>query len=291
MRRGSTRRIAGRTRRGGQARNGRLTLRLHSTDALARCVVMLDRPFTETINVDGCDFEVWLKSPGAKRAVPKRDRHLGTGFLVGTDDAAFLVTAAHVARRMDREARLSYASRGGHRISRRLADLLAPGSRQHVWVFHRSADVALARLRPLPELQRRALPADLLLARAEAPSWSLDLLAIGFPLGLASELHFAPIAKRAQAASAIVRFRGEEMERPANFFLLDQPVVGGYSGAPVFVAPQARLTDSGKPEAVAGRCVGLLSQTISLETVGQFTAVVPSSTICSMLRGQGRASR
>ena len=285
MRRGAT------TYTGRQPRNGRSTLQAHSADDLARCVVMLDRPFTETIKVDGRDFEVWLKPPGGKRAMPKLDRHLGTGFLVATDSATFLVTAAHVARRMDRAARRSFASRGGQRVSRRLADLLAPGSRQRVWVFHRTADVALARLRPLPELQRRALPAELLVARAKAPSWSLGLLAIGFPLGLASELHFAPIAKRAQAASTIVRFRGEEMDRPASFFLLDQPVVGGYSGAPVFVAPQARLTHTGKPEAVAARCVGLLSQTISLETVGQFTAVVPSSTIWNLLRAQRHAPR
>jgi S1-C subfamily serine protease len=259
---------------------------MRSADDLARCVVMLDRPFTETITVDGRDFEVWLKPLGGGRAMPKLDRHLGTGFLVASDAAVYVVTAAHVARRMDREARVSYTGRRGARTALALTDLLAAASPKQVWTFHRTADVAVARLRPHPQLRGRCLPAELLAASASAPSGSLELVTVGFPLGLASERHFAPISKRARAASTVVRFRGEEMEQPADFFLLDQPVVGGYSGAPLFVAPQTRVTEGGRLATVTARCVGLLSQTIALEGIGQFTAVVPSRVIRRLLRGR-----
>jgi hypothetical protein len=264
-----------------------LTFTAASAEDLSRCVVMLHREFTETIKVDGKDVEVWLRPPGAKPK-PKRDRHLGTAFLAATASDAFLVTAAHVARRMDREARLSYPRHNGHRGSLALSDLLGKRGR-NLWVFHPPADVAVARIpKPPAALRGCFLPAELLVGKCSAPSGALDLLAIGFPLGLASDLHFAPIAKRAHAASGIVRFRGEEMSGPAHFFLLDQPAMGGYSGAPVFIAPQARLGTTGEVSTVAAHCVGLLSQTISDETVGQFAAVVPSSVIRRLLAKVGR---
>ncbi len=266
-----------------------LTFAVTSAEDLLRCVVMLHCDFTETVNVDGQDVEVWLKAPGAKPK-PKRDRHLGTAFLVATAADAFLVTAGHVARRMTGEARLSYRRRNGRRGSLALAELLGR-QRRHPWTFHRRADVAVARLvDPPASLRGRFLAADLLVAKESAPRGSLDLLAVGFPLGLASERQFAPIAKRVHAASAIVRFRGEEMPGPANFFLLDQPAMGGYSGAPVFVMPQRQLEAPARQRTIAARCVGLLSQTILDEAIGQFAAVVPSAVIRRLLTSRARKS-
>ena len=263
------------------------TFSVASAEDLSRCVVMLHREFTETIKVDGKDVEVWLRAPGAKPK-PKRDRHLGSAFLVATASDAFLVTAAHVARRMDREARLSYPRRNGHRGSLALSDLLGKRGR-NLWAFHSPDDVAVARIpKPPAALRGRFLPAELLVGKRSAPNGALDLLAIGFPFGLASDVHFAPIAKRVHAASGIVRFCGEEMAGPADFFLLDQPAMGGCSGAPVFIAPQARQVATGEVSTVKAHCMGLLSQTISDETVGQFAAVVPSSVIKRLLAKVGR---
>jgi hypothetical protein len=257
-----------------------LTFAVHVPDDLARCVVMLERSFTETVKVDGEDAEVWLKLPGAPRSTPKRAKHLGTGFLVATRSAAFLVTAAHVARAMDREARLSFGTLRGRRVALRLSDLLSLRASEVAWTYLRHADVAAVCIpKPPVQLRRHFLPGHLLVADRAAPAATLELTAIGFPLGLTSEKHFAPLAKTSHAASQILRFCGEEIGDPGDFFLLDQPSMGGYSGAPLFVPAQVQLTDAGQVTVVAPRCVGLISRTISDETRGQFAAVVPSGAI------------
>lgn len=257
-----------------------LTFAVHIPEDLSQCVVMLEREFTETVKVDGTDAEVWLKLPGATRSTPKQAKRLGTGFLVATRTAAFLVTAAHVARAMDRAARLSYATPKGQRISLPLSELLLLGAREVAWTYQRHADVAAVCI-PKPPVQLRGhfLPGHLLVAERTAPAGTLKLTVIGFALGLASEKHFAPLAKRSHAASQILRFCGEGLGEPSDFFLLDQPGMGGYSGAPVFAAPQVQLTGSGQVTVVAPRCVGLVSRTIADESGSQFAAVVPSIAI------------
>ena len=267
-----------------------LTITPASVADLVRCVVMLDRPFTETVKVDGADAEVWLRLDHRARPIPKIDRHVGSAFLVADADAAYVVTAAHVARRMDREARLSFAGRGGRRASRRLSDVLSAGAHAVRWTYAPPADVAAVRIpHPPPALHGRFLPAELLARDDTAPGGTVELLVIGFPLGLAATDRFAPIRKHYHAASEVVRLCGEEMSAPADFFLLDQPAMGGYSGAPVFVAPHAELTAVGDVTVLAPRCVGVVSQTISDEAGGQFAAVVPSRVIRRLLNRVRRA--
>jgi len=266
-----------------------LAFTARTQDDLARCVVMLTREFTETAKVDGEDVELWLRSPGRRRPRPKLARHVGSAFLVATETGGFLVTAAHVARRMDAETTVSCGGRGGRRTSLRLADLIATRARRPSWVLHPRADVAVARIPdPPPVLRGRFLAAELL-ATESVPPRALQLLIVGFPLGLTSERRFAPMTKRAQVASGLVRF-GTDETAPADFFLLDQPTMGGSSGGPVFIAPQVQFDVAGRMSIVRPRCVGLVSQTISDEAGGQFAAIVPARAIRRMLQ-RARASR
>jgi hypothetical protein len=141
-------------------------------------------------------------------------------------------------------------------------------------------------------LRHHFLPIALFDRERAAPSGSLELIAIGFPLGLTSQEHFGPISKRVHAASGLVRFRGEEMRGPALFFLLDQPSMGGSSGGPVFIAPQVQTSLAGDVAMVVeARCVGVVSQTISDEAGGQFAAVVPSVSILETLARVARRGR
>jgi hypothetical protein len=270
----------------GQSRSQRreLTAPVREPEDLSRCVVLLDRPFTETVQVDGTDAEVWLKMRGAKSPKPKLARQLGTGFLVASETAGFLVTAGHVARRMDAAARLSCAGRKGRRSTFPLREVLALGQGAVAWKYHGRADLAVVRV-PMPPaaLRGRFLDASLLRREKTVPRAAFDLVVVGFALGLFSETQFAPISKRFHAASDILQFRGEEMRRAADFFLLDQPTMGGYSGAPVFVAPQARLSPAGEVSCVEAQCVGVVSQTIADEAGGHFAAVVPSTLVRSLI--------
>jgi hypothetical protein len=255
------------------------TLHGRTPEDLSKCVVLLERQFIETVKIDGQDVEVWLRFPDAKRATPKRVKHVGTGFFVATETAAFLVTAAHVAEKMDGEARLSIRNRRGRRSSIQLSQLVSPVARKVGWIVPRNTDVAVVRIpKPPAALRGRCLAASGLALGRTAPSGTVELTMIGFPLGLTSEKHFAPMAKRVHAASGILPFSGEEMGDPADFFLLDQPSMGGYSGAPVFVIA-GQHPETGDVSLARPRCVGLISRTISDESGGQFAAVVPSAAI------------
>jgi hypothetical protein len=200
------------------------------------------------------------------------------------DRAAFLVTAAHVARAMDADARIFCGSADGRRWSSALADLLSLRTSKVPWTYHARADVAAVRIpKPSPQLRGRFLPAELLWARKLAPSGALDLVIMGFPLGLFGDERFAPLTKRAHAASGIVRIAGAEMRRPADFFMLDQPAMGGYSGGPVFVAPQLEMRQPGVVSMLQPSCIGVVSQTISDGGSGQFAMIVPAACVRSVL--------
>ena len=257
----------------------------------SRCAVMLERESVDTVKADGRDAELWLRFPGTKRFTPKLIKHLASGLLVATEREAFLVTAGHVADRMDERAYLSCSSTRGRQASLRLS-ALASGGRRVVWNHVRHADIAALRLSVLPPaLRSRFLPSSLLARSTVPPNGGIELTVIGFPLGLASETHFRPIAKRAHAASGMLRLCDDEGQEPADFFLLDQPSVGGYSGAPVFVLPQLALTDDGEATVVSPRCVGIVSRTISDDMGGQFAAVVPAAAIHRALGKAGRRAR
>jgi hypothetical protein len=175
-------------------------------DPLTGCVVLLTRDYPETTRIDGKEVEVWLRAPGG-RPRPKLDRHLGSAFVVGRGTTAILVTAAHVARRMDVEALVSFRRASGGRAGVTLAKLAGRSRGALPWIHHGHADVAALRLRWVPpSLRRQLLPYERLRAGARAPDGAEPLLVIGFPLGLFAEQDFAPVIKRAHTASGLVRF-------------------------------------------------------------------------------------
>jgi hypothetical protein len=248
---------------------------------------MLQRDLPETITVQGETLEVWVRAPRARRARQKVERRTATAFLVASNDGTFLVTAGHVAHAICGNATVSFAGRRGRQRSLPLSELLPAGRRAVRWFVDERTDVAALRIRLLPELRDRFLPATRLATRMMAPLGTAELLIVGFPLGLANERCFSPIGKRAHAASGIVRLCGEDMPRPSDFFLLDQPAAKGLSGAPVF-----------EIDARNGRAplmVGLVSQTICDDSIGQFAAVVPALRVRALLvrirRSRGAPAR
>jgi len=262
---------------------------IRSQGDLFGCVVMLANEFIETERVNGQDLQIWLKAPRSRRARPKMTRHLGTGFLLACDDRVFLVTARHVARRMGPRARMLFTGRGGAARVVALARLVGRRGAGIGWTHHPTADVSVARVVHAPgRLRGRFLPAAMLPAKTVAPSGTVDLLVVGFPLGIINPRNLTPIAKRMHAASGVLQFCGDEMSRPAVFFLLDQPTMAGYSGAPVLIVQQPGR-NSVPVTPLAMQCVGLVSQTISDEGGAQFAAVVPGAVIRRMVLKGSRA--
>ena len=60
-----------------------------------------------------------------------------------------------------------------------------------------------------------------------------ELTAIGFPNGLGISGSFSPLTFRSFASSGFVTLNRGDTNTPSEFFCLENPSVGGYSGCPV----------------------------------------------------------
>jgi hypothetical protein len=253
-------------------------------DELASTVVFLQNEVVDKITKQGKEFEVWLKPVGSENYVPKTHSVSGTGFLVARGESeVFLVTAAHVAASMDCNATVTFRGELNKPISLPLLQLSGQSGSPN-WIKHNTADVACLKLTPVREvkaiLRRHFLPISFLASDDSAPSRDIKLTVLGFPLGLGIVGQFSPISQESFAASGLLELKPSESEQAGNYFLLQDPSVGGFSGAPVFDRGGASF--SGRAIWFRGggpKVVGLVKGTISDNTGGKFAAIVPSKYI------------
>lgn len=250
-------------------------------DGLTATVVYLHKQVPDTVAIDGKTFEVGLREPGVQRFTPRMKTLFGTGFFIADGDALYLVTAKHVAKDMDPDSMATVRAdlSTPHEVT--LRDLSGWKASLH-WKAHPTADVAVLLLRPtaalLSVLQQHFLPLSSL--SADPPSRDVALTVLGFPLSFGASGRFSPISRTSSAASGLMV--GTD---GAPFLLLQDPSVGGFSGAPVFDTGTPLLTPGGLQFREARTVVvGLMSGTFSDETGGKLAAVVPAAAIIEALR-------
>lgn len=247
-------------------------------------------PFILTATVQG-GGPLDLSADQASRSVvflsaPAADgKHLsiGSGFLVGITDRLFLVTASHVQALLTKEPRLTYGGVNDEAVSVFLDALT--GKPEGDWVISGENDVAVlelsAKSTAVTALSSRALQPGHLINKLEAPSRERELTTIGFPLGLGvvslgPDKHVSPISRVSRPASGLITFTRADTRQPANFYFLDSPSIGGFSGAPVFMLPGAVVSSAGIGfTSPAGFCVGLVHGTLPDESGGKLAAIVP----------------
>jgi len=242
-----------------------------SAEQVARAVVFLHVPSK--------------KDPGQKRL------EIGSGCLVTINGKLFLVTAAHVAALMSSRASITLGVEEDAARTVGVADLTgALGDPK--WILHAVADVAVLPLRPTAQLEplltSRALPPSIFVSKLEAPPRDRPLTIVGFPLGLGvaftgPEGKISPITKESKTSSGLLTLMRSDTKKPTEFFVLDSPSVGGFSGAPVFILPAAFSQGPGIAFSAATLFVGLVHGTMSDDTGGKFAVVVPSAFVTQAL--------
>jgi len=227
------------------------------TDDLAPCVVYLQQDVPEG-----------------------QDANIGSGFLVRSGNAAYLVTAAHVARAVGKRIRIVMPGADGKPVRASLVGA--------AWRESSQADAAVNRLN-IEESHRemildRCAPIALFSSRELPPSRDIPLTVMGYPLGLGADGYVSPLSIETRAASGFITMRRFDNNQFATFIILQDPSVGGLSGGPVF--------DTGKGYFAGGRkmitregvsIVGLIHGVIFDKTGGKFTAVVPSTEIVRLI--------
>jgi len=242
---------------------------------------------------------VFLHVPSEKPAISgSQTLEIGTGFLVNLNGRLFLVTAAHVAKLIGRKALMTLAVENDTASTIPIPQLWGSSS-EPKWITHTTADVAVLPLRPNPEIQEllmsRSLPPKIFIPKLEAPPRERPLTVVGFPLGLGvlftgAEGKISAITKESSAASGLLTLLRADTKTPSEFFILDSPSVGGFSGAPVFILPAAYSKGAGISFSRKTLFVGLVHGTVSDETGGKFALVVPSAFVTQMLTQAYEAS-
>jgi hypothetical protein len=197
-------------------------------------------------------------------------RTVGTGFLISdpTPDGkprTILITAAHVFEKMpSMSAKIGYRIQGAEGVWRYDPETLKIRDGDHpLWVKHPTRDVAAMVVEAPPEFVKAAIPINYLAQDDTFNKFNLgpgdEMMALGFPRGLAANPAGFPILRSGRVASY-------PLAPATNFptFLMDFSVFPGNSGGPVFMAEGARRRPGASESQEVQFVAGLLTQQVEL---------------------------
>jgi len=203
----------------------------------------------------------------------------GTGTFINHKDKLYILTAEHVAKDMKADCQFIVKGANDTPIILTLEDLTQQTA-SLPWKVHATADMAVMQLNPKAtilstSLVRRFLPSDNIFVPYKAVDRNVQLTTIGFPLGLGAFGHFSPLTFRTYASSGLITLNRFDNKNPCDFFILENPGVGGYSGGPV--VDISIYNNMGMQMNGDGTMIyGILHGTISDQTGGKLAAVTPS---------------
>ena len=201
---------------------------------------------------------------------------VGTGIFISTPDGrAWIVTAAHVAKTTDETTQIAISDQDCNCIKIPLSELNSSLS----WIYHSTADIAVLPITftksNLKYLVNRCLPYDHFNLEENSVSRDCELTSVGFPNGLGVSGKFCPLTFRSYASSSLLTLNRADTKTPCDFFCLENPSVGGYSGCPVFdlgyMVVGAMTTTKAKTI-----CYGIMHGTMSDNTGGKIALVTPT---------------
>jgi S1-C subfamily serine protease len=223
------------------------------------------------------DLSVQLMQATVQLEQPLGDgtRTVGTGFLI-SDTApdgkarTILVTANHVFDKMPKaDARIGYriANPDGSWSYSPQTLKIRDAQGHALWTHHPSRDVAVIAITAPEAFAKAAIPEDYLAADDTFSKYQVgagdEMMALGFPRGLAANPAGFPILRAGRVASFPIA--------PAKVFptfLLDFTVFPGNSGGPVFMSGPARRANEepGQPRQDVEFIAGLLTQQVELNS-------------------------
>ena len=215
---------------------------------------------------------------------PDGSTSVGTGSFMTTNGRdVWLLTASHVASDTNRQTVIAVGNKNDECITAPLSLLNANCE----WISHPIADIAVMRVSINKAnsnlLEGRCLPFDHFNHERRGVSRDAELTSVGFPQGLGIEGRFSPLTFRSYAASSLVTLDRADTKTPSDFFCLENPSCGGYSGCPVLDLGYMVVGNmtSTREKTI---CYGIMHGTISDETGGKLALVTPSYYLDDLLR-------
>ena len=206
--------------------------------------------------------------------------NIGTGMFVSSSAGenrkfGWIVTANHVAKETNDYTEIVIATKDGKAETIKLS-ILGPLNN---WRHHHIADVSVFKIFFSEQnenfLCQRFIPFDHFNIEKNVVSRDFELTSIGFPHGLGVENSFSPFTFRSYASSGFVTLQRADTNTYSDFFCLENPSIGGYSGCPVFdlgYSSNGVMTTT-KEKTI---CHGIMHGTISDNTGGKIAMVTPA---------------
>lgn len=207
--------------------------------------------------------------------VSSADYVTGTGVFICKDNTPYLVTASHVANSTNENTLIIISDADSKCITLPLLQFSNPIK----WSHHPVADMAALKVDMNSNnqtiLTERCFPYDQCVTNKNPVSRDNELTTVGFPNGLGVDKgNFCPLTFRSYASSSIITLQRFDNNVPSDFFCLESPGVGGYSGGPVFDLGYM-IVGSMTTTKENTFCYGIIHGTISDMTGGKLAAVTP----------------
>lgn len=215
-----------------------------------------------------------------KTPISETEISIGTGMFVASPaengySHGWIVTASHVAQKTTNHTQIIISTDAGKAASLPLSMF---GSILD-WRHHEIADISVFPVKFTEEnkafTDQRFFPLDHVNLEHKAVSRDYELTSVGFPRGLGTEGMFSPFTFRSYAASGFVTLERADTHTLSEFFCMENPSVGGYSGCPVF---DLGYSTNGVMEVIKEKtwCHGIMHGTMCDNTGGKIAMVTPS---------------
>lgn len=251
-----------------------------SIDSLMKTVVYLqdEKPLIKQINDKV--YEIGIREIGKKDFELQTVTVYGTGFFVNKQSNLFLVTAGHVAKDLNYNSSLITSDKDGNAIQYSLNKKLN-------WKFNDYADVAVSIISDMNLIslfQPYAIDFQFFPDSLTFPAAEFPLVVLGFPLQYGIKGKFSPLRRETNSASALIDLPRADTKQIATFFIVQDPSIGGYSGAPVFIIDAHSFGNTIIKGFNAIMCIGIMHGTSMDNTGGKLGLVVPSKYVYDLIK-------
>lgn len=201
--------------------------------------------------------------------------HLGTGFFVSKGKKYYLVTASHVARDTTRKSYIVLSDNQNNPTPYPLISM----NINLKWLHHSIADLSVLEIDASTNnwISTRAFPFDYCDIDNKKLDRDVLLTVVGFPANLGINGKFSPITFRSYPASDIVSVNRFDTHTPQDFFFLENPSIGGYSGGPVFdlatIKNGIMTMNTGKPS-ILGIVHGVLGSMATITPIFYLSDII-----------------
>jgi len=256
-----------------------------SIEDLNKTVVFLRQQSQKMILMDSKPAGLYYRYPDSKEYKPVIETSsLGTGFLIKYDGRDYLVTAKHVAQSLLPTGEIIINLPNGKTTIITFQQLseanIIKGAH---WFHHPKADISIHPMGYQGAVDAAAIPEDMFPKKETDIKLLTPAYVVGFPLGLGVLDKLSPVAKEAKIASKLTSIANPDIPADLHFYLLDQALSQGYSGAPVFYVEDIMSgVMIGNQQMKGGEILHLLGlQSIALldQTGGKISGVVPMTYI------------